>query len=224
MMSRFGNGSMMGGASGSMMGGAGYRWMMGGMSAPGWMRGGRLPSYMMGASNDAGKIMGRLFADAPGPRVSAAAASRLGNEVPVGAAVATANHRLTFSGLTARVVVLASPAGGPDETFRVAGMVNPTIVVKAGTDVSIELVNADPDTAHGLVVSATGSARSWMPMMTAAPAFAGSALWFLGDPTAAGMHAGTLRFTARTAGTYQYLCTVPGHAQQGMRGAFVVIG
>jgi hypothetical protein len=112
MMSRFGNGSMMGGASGSMMGGAGYRWMMGGTSAPGWMRGGRLPSYMMGASNDAGKIMGRLFADAPGPRVSAAAASRLGNEVPVGAAVATANHRITFSGLTARVVVLASPAGG----------------------------------------------------------------------------------------------------------------
>ena len=103
-------------------------------------------------------------------------------------------------------------------------MVNPTIVVKAGTHVSIELVNADPGTAHGLVVSATGSARSWMPMMTAAPAFAGAALWFLGDPTAAGMHAGTLRFTAATAGTYQYLCTIPGHAQQGMRGAFVVIG
>lgn len=38
-------------------------------------------------------------------------------------------------------------------------------------------------------------------MMTAAPSFGGSALWFLGNPTAAGMHTGTLAFTASTAGT-----------------------
>ena len=39
-----------------------------------------------------------------------------------------------------------------------------------------------------------------MPMMTAPPAFPGSALWFLGEPTAAGMHAGTLAFTAGDEG------------------------
>ena len=55
-----------------------------------------------------------------------------------------------------------------------------------------------------------------MPMMTAAPAFTGSALWFLGKPTTAGMHAATLAFTAATPGSYQYLCPVPGHAQEGM--------
>jgi plastocyanin len=58
-------------------------------------------------------------------------------------------------------------------------------------------------------------------MMTAQPAFTGSALWFLGNPSAAGMHAGTLTFTA-TQGTYRYLCPVPGHAQQGMTGTFTV--
>jgi uncharacterized cupredoxin-like copper-binding protein len=36
------------------------------------------------------------------------------------------------------------------------------------------------------------------------------------------MHAGTLSFTATTAGTYRYLCPVPGHAQQGMGGMFTV--
>jgi nitrite reductase (NO-forming) len=36
------------------------------------------------------------------------------------------------------------------------------------------------------------------------------------------MHAGTLTFTATTPGTYQYLCPVPGHAQQGMTGTFNV--
>ena len=61
-----------------------------------------------------------------------------------------------------------------------------------------------------------------MPMMTAQPAFTGSALWFLGNPSAAGMHTGTLTFTATTPGTYRYLCPVPGHAQDGMTGIFTI--
>jgi uncharacterized cupredoxin-like copper-binding protein len=59
-------------------------------------------------------------------------------------------------------------------------------------------------------------------MMTTSAAFTGAALWFLGDPTAAGMHAGTLTFTAAAPGRYQYLCPVPGHAQDGMAGSFTV--
>jgi len=38
------------------------------------------------------------------------------------------------------------------------------------------------------------------------------------------MHAGTLRFTATTAGTYRYLCAVPDHAVKGMTGMFIVTG
>lgn len=121
-------------------------------------------------------------------------------------------------------MVLASPSGGPDETYRIAGLVNPTINVPIDSGVSIEVVNADAHTAHGLVVAPKGSASSWMPMMTAAPAFPGSALWFLGNPTSSGMHVGTLSFTAKSSGTYQYLCPVPGHAQKGMDGTFVVTG
>ena len=43
-----------------------------------------------------------------------------------------------------------------------------------------------------------------------------------GNPTSAGLHEGTLTFTAATPGTYHYLCPVPGHAQKGMRGIFTV--
>ena len=50
----------------------------------------------------------------------------------------------------------------------------------------------------------------------------GSALWFLPNPTSAGMHTATLTFTASTPGTYHYLCPVPGHAQKGMVGTFIV--
>jgi len=226
MMGRYPSGSgssmMGGGGSGSMMGRYSYTWMMGGTSAPGWMRGSRLPTSMMGTNTDPGQVMGRLFADEPGPRVSPAQATRLGDETPAGAGVNTEANTIAFSASTANLVAVASPAGGPDETFRIAGMVNPTISVPTGARITIELVNADPDTAHGLVVTASGSASSWMPMMSSPPAFSGSALWFLGNPMSAGMHAGTISFTADTSGAYKYLCPVPGHAQKGMVAGFIV--
>jgi FtsP/CotA-like multicopper oxidase with cupredoxin domain len=119
-------------------------------------------------------------------------------------------------------VVLASPPGSPKESFRIAGMTNPTITVKSGALISIEVVNADSDAAHGLAIAADGSASSQTPMLTAAPAFSGAAVWFLGNPTSAGMHTGTLTFTATKSGTYQYLCPVPDQARDGMVGTFAV--
>ena len=224
MMANFDNGSMMGGSGNSIMGQYSYQWMMGGAGAPGWMHGGKLAKSMMGTNTDPGEVMGALFANAPGPRISPSEATKFGNQTPSGATVDAKSHRITFSGSTVHLVVLASPPGGPDETFRASGMVNPTIVVRKGAHVRIEVINADPDTAHGLVVTNAASASSWMPMMTAAPAFSGSALWFLGEPTSTGLHAGTISFTASVPGTYQYLCAVPGHARKGMVGTFLVTG
>jgi rusticyanin len=224
MMGRlYGGGSMMGGGSdGWMTGRAGYRWMTGGAAAPAWMRGRNLPGFMMGATRDPGTVMGEFWADAPGSRVSPARATRLGDMAPAGATLDRTANRITFTGASVRLVVLASPAGGPAETFRIAGLTDPAITVKPGARVSIEIINADPGTAHGFVITSSAIRPSWMPMMTGHLAFPGAALWFLGDPTTAGLHAGTLTFTAATAGTYRYLCPVPGHAQEGMAGVFTV--
>ena len=223
MSGYYGNGGMMGGSSyGWMMSQAGYQWMTGATGTPGWMTGGTMPAAMMGTGTDMGKIMGSLYASAPGPRASAAQARALGSQIPAGATINRTANTLTFTTTTARLTMLASPAGGPDETFRAAGLVNPHIIVPAGAHVSIQLINADSDTAHGLVITASGAAGSWMPMMTARSAFTGSALWFLGNPTTAGMHEGTLTFTAATPGTYHYLCPVPGHAQKGMTGILTI--
>src|ERR1700729_1429747 len=125
---------------------------------------------MMGPSRDPGKIMGALSARAPGAGVSAGEAARGGSQVPAGATVSRAQHRITFSGASVRLTVLASPAGGPDKTFRIAGLVNPTIVVKAHAHVSMQVVNADPDTAHGLVIAASGARFSRMPSPRPGPA------------------------------------------------------
>lgn len=224
VMNRYGlgAGSMMGGSGYAwMLGAGGYGWMMGGTAAPGWMTGGTLPGFMMGAGTDPGTVMGPLFADAPGPLVSAAEADRLGNQVPAGATADRAANTLTFATANVAMTVLASPSM-PAENFKVAGLTNPTISVSAGAKVTIQFINADNDMAHGLVVASSGAASSTMPMMTAAPAFAGAALWFLGETTSAGMHEATITFTASTPGDYQYLCPVPGHAQEGMVGALTV--
>ncbi len=225
-----GSGMMGSGSYRWMMSPAGFKWMTGGAAAPGWMHSVRLPGAMMGPGStmgpgsDPGKIMGRLWANAPGPRVSPSQAAQLGGQIPAGARVDRAKNTITFTGATVRLVALASPAGGRDETFRITGMTNPAITVPAGSVFSIELVNADSDTAHGLVITASSGKPSWMPMMTAHPAFPGASLWFLGNPTTAGMHTGTLNFTPTAPGTYHYLCPVPGHAQEGMTGRFLVSG
>jgi rusticyanin len=227
MMGSYVGGTSMMGGSGSnqwMMGPAGYRWTFGGTSAPAWMRGERLPAGMMGTGTDPGQVMGKLWANVPGPRVSPGQAAALGSQAPAGARIDRAARTITFTSGSVHLTAVASPAGGPDETFRIAGMVNPTVIVPAGARVSIQVINADPDTAHGLVITARGDRSSPMPMMTGRPAFPGSALWFLGNPTAAGMHAGTFTFTAAIPGTYHYLCPVPGHAQKGMTGTLTVSG
>jgi rusticyanin len=224
MSGYYGGGGMMGGSSyGWMMSQAGYQWMTGGTGAPGWMRGQGLPAFMIrgAAGTGPGTVMGTLFANAPGPRVSPAQATALGSQVPAGASIDQAARTISFTTMNVNLAVLASPSL-PAESFRIAGMTDPAISVPAGAHVTIELINADEDMAHGLVITSAGAARSWIPMTAVAPAFSGSALWFLGKPTAAGMHAGTLTFTAGTPGSYQYLCPVPGHAQEGMAGTFTV--
>lgn len=59
-------------------------------------------------------------------------------------------------------------------------------------------------------------------MATASIPFPGSATWFLGNATSAGDHTATITFTATTADAYQYIGPVPGQAQKGMAGTFLV--
>jgi hypothetical protein len=155
----------------------------------------------------------------PPARGSAPAqATALGSQIPAGATIDRSTRTISFTTTGVNLVVLASPSM-PAESFRIAGMANPAISVQARAHVTIELINADREMAHGLVITSAGAAQSQMPMMTAAPAFPGSALSFLGKPTAAGMHSGTLTFT-RYARQLPLPVPRPGHAQEGMAGAF----
>jgi rusticyanin len=223
MMGRHGGGMTGGNTSGSMMSAQGYAWMMGGASAPGWMNAGTLPGGMLGDNTDPGEIMGSLFAESPGPRVTPEQAAALGNQTPAGATEDRAAHTITFTGGSVELTMLASPLTGRDMTYQAAGLTNPTVIVHSGATVTLTLINADPHTAHGITITTAAHPYGWMPMMAAAAAFPGASIWFLGDPTPAGMHQASVTFTANRIGTYHYLCAVPGHAQKGMFGTFTVV-
>jgi rusticyanin len=144
----------------------------------------------------------------------------LGDEMPAGAHVDACSNRITFSTPTVSFVVEAAPSTNPDMTFRVAGLVNPSIVVPAGAQVDIEFVNADSDEAHAFVITTDAPPYHFRPDATTAFAF--SAAGPIGDPTSAGHGARYLSFVAATPGTYHYLCPMPGHAEMGMTGLFIV--
>jgi rusticyanin len=138
----------------------------------------------------------------------------LGNQVPAGATVETCLNRITFTGAADSLVIEAVPAANPDMTFRIAGLVSPTIVVPLNAQVRIEYINADSDEAHAFVITSASPPFTFHP--AAWPAFPGAAAGPIGDPTPAGHGAEDLTFTASTAGVYHYLCPMPGHAEMGM--------
>jgi hypothetical protein len=121
------------------------------------------------------------------------------------------------------LVIEAAPSNNPDMTFRIAGLVDQSVVVPAGSQVDVEFINADSDEAHALVITATAPPYSLRP--AAAPAFAGMSAGPIGNLTSAGHGARDLAFVAGIAGTadtYHYRCPMSGHAEMGMTGLFIV--
>ncbi len=152
--------------------------------------------------------------------VTTAQVGTLGDQVPSGANADSCHDRISFTSASVSLVVEAVPPGNPDMTFRIAGLVNPTVVVPLDAHVDIEFVNADSDEAHAFEITVAAPPFALRP--AAGPAFAGAAAGVIGDPTPAGHGARQISFVANAVGTYHYLCPMPGHAEMGMVGTFVV--
>lgn len=177
---------------------------------------------MMGGYGSGGMMGG--YVGGAGSTVSTADAIRAGNAIPTLASVDRARNRIVFTGRDVQLNVIGSPMGQKDQTFRIAGLVNPVIVVPRGAVVHVSFVNADRNMAHNFLVTPAGPPFSYVAMMQAPPAFAGSATPFLGSPSGGSMEQAVTSFVAGTPGQYTYLCTVPGHAENGMYGSFIVQG
>jgi rusticyanin len=144
----------------------------------------------------------------------------LSEQEPAGASIDTRTDTITFHTTTVSFTVVAIVPGKPDMTFTIAGLTDPAIIVPRGAQVTVRFINNDTDEAHGWLI--TGSGPPFGFGQPTAPAIAGAYAGVIGDPTAAGDGANTITFTAGDAGSYDYICPMPGHAQMGMHGLFTV--
>jgi uncharacterized cupredoxin-like copper-binding protein len=208
------------GTGSTPIGAGGYSTMMGSGTSG---RGGMMGDWTGAGSINMGSMMGRALANTSGSRMSTAQAAAESNAVPASASVDATRNRLTFTGNIVTLTLVVGTDEQNDYSFKVAGLTNPQIIVPAGARVTLRLINADADMAHGVLVTANSAAdTSWMPMMTSTAAFSGSAIWALGEADSSGASTATTSFSATAPGSYTYLCPVPSHAQQGMHGAFTV--
>ena len=167
-----------------------------------------------------GQQVGTAMAGLAPQTVSLAQTRTLGDQVPAGASVDRASNTITFTASSVSFTVVAVPPGGPDMTFRVAGLTDPAIVVPQDAQVTVQFINGDNDEAHAWMIVDEQPPFSFYQPKT--PAIPGAFSGLIGDPTASGQGASTFTFHAGSAGTYQYICPMPGHAQMGMHGAFIV--
>ena len=197
---------------GAMMGGA---W--GGKGANGRVGGIMGGTAMMGGPVSGSSMTGR------GNTISAAGLSSLVSRGEQGATVDTVTNTVTYAGRSVSLVALASPHGKPNMTWEIDGLVNPTVSVAPGARVTVVLVNTDWGYMHGFELTTTQPPYPEMAMAGVADNF------FLmpllprteKDTATASYYTRSASFTA-VAGTYHYLCPVPGHAAAGMFGTLVV--
>jgi rusticyanin len=129
------------------------------------------------------------------------------------------NHTLWFPHGSVNLVVYASPPIH-DMDFVIQGMVNPTIHVAAGSRITVTVVNMDGDMYHNWGLTQQGPPYDSMPMMGSGMSMM-MTMSMLGPASSSGLWSQSLTFNA-AAGSYWYLCTVTGHASQGMYGSFIV--
>ena len=197
-------------------------------SLPSFQGGGNPGSYPASTSNTGSAALAQTLGSRLGTElkgtapqtVSIAGTDTLGKQIPAGATVDKAAKTVTFTANQVSFTIVGVPPDGPDMTFQLAGLIDPAIVVPQNAQVTVQFVNGDNDQAHGwMIVNEQPPFSFYQPK---APAIPGAFSGLIGDPTSQGQGASTFTFQSGSAGTYQYICPMPGHAQMGMHGAFII--
>ena len=181
---------------------------------------------MMGGGMMGGGMMGG-YGWQGGPPISYLDASQMLQHTVREAQVDKDKNQVTFTGQRIDIAIAAVQPGFPDTSFEVAGLVNPTIVIPAGSLVSITFINMDygEGMAHGLSITPIPPPYPVFSMMGAPQTLAGIPVLAprqLQDVHRSLYAEGSVTFPAPPPGEYYYLCQYYNHASKGMYGRFLV--
>lgn len=135
---------------------------------------------------------------------------------------------MTYSGTEVTIDVVAVQPGHDDQTFEVAGLTNPTLIVPHGATVHLNLVNMDygDNMEHALIITPAPPPYPYMSMMYTGPGLVQvePLMPWRSEKDLARAQYATLSatFVAGNPGTHWYVCPTPEHAEKGMYGKFVV--
>ena len=155
---------------------------------------------------------------ATSPQIMSATAVRRQIEAATRDAHGTSSARqITYLAKQVSLVMVGAPPGRPGMYWQADGL-----LVPAESTITVHFADGDPGTHHGWELTATPPPYPRMAMMEAWPVVPGGFAMPVPPPAGSTWYGRTLKFVAPPAGTYHYLCPVPGHAQQGMWGTLVV--
>ena len=128
------------------------------------------------------------------------------------------NNTIWVGSGTYRLVFVAAPPGH-HEIFVINGLLNPTIYLSKGSQLTVTLANADPDMYHNLALTMRDPPYSSMPMMS----HMGGPRTSMLSPSENGSYwVQDMRIAANSSGQFWYLCEYRGHAEEGMYGSLVI--
>ncbi len=116
------------------------------------------------------------------------------------------------------------PSYAKDDVFVIGNIIDPTLVIKAGTQLNITSINLDEEMAHNFVIMTAAPPYSYMPMHSMMYGGIVSMMPVLpnADKKIGYAYEMSYQVTISQPGTYWYVCTYPGHAEDGMYGKMVV--
>jgi len=170
--------------------------------------------------------------------VSTTQAVQMMRIVPEYANIIQSNNTVIFTDSNIRLVVLAigheglanltanSPPGyATDDVFVIYGLADPTLIIPHDATVQIVLVNLDSGIYHSFVITSFSPPYSYMSMhgMKSGQSGFWAMMPFIPPTSSHGVaHEYSYSVALRNPETLWYLCSYPGHAQNGMYGRILV--
>jgi len=138
----------------------------------------------------------------------------------VNATVDKTTNTITYTGTSVKIVMLGGPTNA-DEKYVISGLINPTLRIPQGANVTMEIINEDEGMSHGVEITTATPPYAYMNMMQGG-IYPGAFIQPIPEAASNQYPVSQASFTASQAGEFYYLCQYPGHAEKGMYGKIII--